>query len=154
MDLASWTHPTAPFLQVNGSWSVRGVGGRGPTAHTLLTIRGRRVLRLPWSMLEEHPGGFDVIMGLRGRDATQEFEDAGHSESARQWALEYTSGEVLPESCTGRRPAQEASGVGAFGAQAGSLEREAWLPLLLGLASLVSAVVALRLRDSVHTAAR
>lgn len=113
-----------------------------------------QILRLPFRVLEEHPGGLDVIMCLRGRDVTQEFEDASHSEGARRWALGYRTGEVGLESCPDRRLKQKASPGGASGARTSSPEREVWLPLLLGLASLVSAAVALRLRDPAHTAAR
>lgn len=33
--------------------------------------------------LDDHPGGDDVILAATGKDATEEFEDAGHSKSAR-----------------------------------------------------------------------
>ncbi|XP_061973989.1 cytochrome b5 isoform X2 [Populus nigra] len=36
------------------------------------------------SYLDEHPGGDDVILATTGKDATDEFEDAGHSKSARE----------------------------------------------------------------------
>lgn len=32
--------------------------------------------------LEEHPGGYDIILQVTGRDATQDFEEIGHSKSA------------------------------------------------------------------------
>mmetsp|Transcript_91228 Transcript_91228/g.143310 ORF Transcript_91228/g.143310 Transcript_91228/m.143310 type:complete len:198 (-) Transcript_91228:35-628(-) len=37
-------------------------------------------------LLNEHPGGPDVITLIGGRDATQEFEDIAHSDSAIDWA--------------------------------------------------------------------
>jgi cytochrome b5 len=33
--------------------------------------------------LDEHPGGEDLILQLAGRDATLDFEDAGHTKQAR-----------------------------------------------------------------------
>ncbi|KGN47656.1 cytochrome b5 [Cucumis sativus] len=36
------------------------------------------------SYLDEHPGGDDVIVAATGRDATDDFEDAGHSKDARE----------------------------------------------------------------------
>uniref|UniRef100_A0A061RYG6 Cytochrome b5 n=1 Tax=Tetraselmis sp. GSL018 TaxID=582737 RepID=A0A061RYG6_9CHLO len=37
------------------------------------------------AMLDEHPGGGDIIVSASGRDATDDFEDVGHSRSAREW---------------------------------------------------------------------
>ncbi|KAA0064772.1 cytochrome b5 [Cucumis melo var. makuwa] len=36
------------------------------------------------SYLDEHPGGDDIIVTATGRDATDDFEDAGHSKDARE----------------------------------------------------------------------
>ncbi|KAJ6318076.1 hypothetical protein OIU76_013591 [Salix suchowensis] len=46
------------------------------------------------SYLEEHPGGDDVILATTGKDATDEFEDAGHSESARELLETFFIGEL------------------------------------------------------------
>ncbi|CAL5188559.1 unnamed protein product [Lathyrus oleraceus] len=43
--------------------------------------------------LEDHPGGDDVILAATGRDATDDFEDAGHSKSARELMEKYYIGE-------------------------------------------------------------
>ncbi|CAI9096438.1 OLC1v1032591C1 [Oldenlandia corymbosa var. corymbosa] len=43
--------------------------------------------------LDEHPGGDDVLLTATGKDATDEFEDAGHSKSAR---------ELMEKFCIGR----------------------------------------------------
>ncbi|XP_050373449.1 cytochrome b5 [Argentina anserina] len=34
--------------------------------------------------MDDHPGGDDVILATTGQDATDEFEDAGHSKSAKE----------------------------------------------------------------------
>lgn len=42
--------------------------------------------------LNEHPGGPDVIVSVSGRDCTQEFEDIGHTDSARSMGNKYIVG--------------------------------------------------------------
>ncbi|KAL3685765.1 hypothetical protein R1sor_003787 [Riccia sorocarpa] len=44
--------------------------------------------------LEEHPGGDEVLLSATGKDATDDFEDVGHSTSARAQMAEYYVGEV------------------------------------------------------------
>lgn len=46
------------------------------------------------SYLDEHPGGDDVLLGATGQDATDEFEDAGHSKSARELMEKFFIGEL------------------------------------------------------------
>lgn len=36
------------------------------------------------SFIDEHPGGEEVLMDLAGQDATDSFEDVGHSDEARE----------------------------------------------------------------------
>lgn len=42
--------------------------------------------------LEEHPGGYDIIVSAAGKDATQEFDDIGHSKTAKQLLDKYLIG--------------------------------------------------------------
>ncbi|KAL0003650.1 hypothetical protein SO802_011211 [Lithocarpus litseifolius] len=44
--------------------------------------------------LDEHPGGDDVVLAATGKDATEEFEDAGHSESAKELMETFCIGEL------------------------------------------------------------
>ncbi|KAF8392030.1 hypothetical protein HHK36_022370 [Tetracentron sinense] len=44
--------------------------------------------------LEDHPGGDDVLLSATGKDATDDFEDVGHSSSARAMMDEYYVGEI------------------------------------------------------------
>ncbi|KAK1293837.1 Cytochrome b5 isoform B [Acorus calamus] len=44
--------------------------------------------------LEDHPGGDDVLLSATGKDATDDFEDVGHSDSARAMMDEYYVGEI------------------------------------------------------------
>ncbi|CAN8291521.1 unnamed protein product [Cochlearia groenlandica] len=49
------------------------------------------------SYMDEHPGGDDVLLAATGKDATDEFEDAGHSKTARELMEKYFIGEVDDE---------------------------------------------------------
>ncbi|RWR87203.1 cytochrome b5 [Cinnamomum micranthum f. kanehirae] len=44
--------------------------------------------------LEDHPGGDEVLLSATGKDATDDFEDVGHSTSARAMMDEYYVGEI------------------------------------------------------------
>jgi len=46
------------------------------------------------SYLDEHPGGDDVVLVATGRDATDDFEDAGHSEEAKELMQTFCIGEL------------------------------------------------------------
>ncbi|KAF8709796.1 hypothetical protein HU200_029506 [Digitaria exilis] len=46
--------------------------------------------------LEDHPGGADVLLEATGKDATEEFDDAGHSNSAKELMQDYFIGELDP----------------------------------------------------------
>mmetsp|Transcript_73004 Transcript_73004/g.193941 ORF Transcript_73004/g.193941 Transcript_73004/m.193941 type:complete len:130 (-) Transcript_73004:317-706(-) len=50
------------------------------------------VLNLPKEFLDEHPGGPDVVTCLAGKDATSDFEDIAHSDTAREWANKFIIG--------------------------------------------------------------
>jgi len=45
----------------------------------------------------EHPGGQEPIMQLAGKDATTTFEEVGHSQLAKDLAVEYIVGKVDEE---------------------------------------------------------
>ncbi|XP_020574904.1 cytochrome b5-like [Phalaenopsis equestris] len=44
--------------------------------------------------LEDHPGGDEVLLAVTGKDATEDFEDVGHSTTARATMHEYYVGEI------------------------------------------------------------
>ncbi|XP_068849646.1 cytochrome b5 isoform X2 [Capricornis sumatraensis] len=48
--------------------------------------------------LEEHPGGEEVLREQAGGDATENFEDVGHSTDARELSKTFIIGELHPES--------------------------------------------------------
>ncbi|XP_041103801.1 cytochrome b5 [Polyodon spathula] len=47
--------------------------------------------------LEEHPGGEEVLREQAGGDATESFEDVGHSTDAREMTSMYMIGELHPD---------------------------------------------------------
>ncbi|XP_038995610.1 cytochrome b5-like isoform X2 [Hibiscus syriacus] len=44
--------------------------------------------------LEDHPGGDEVLLSATGKDATGDFEDVGHSDSARDMMDQFCVGEI------------------------------------------------------------
>jgi len=50
--------------------------------------------------LEEHPGGEEVLLEQGGKDATENFEDVGHSTDARTMMKDYCVGELTEEDKT------------------------------------------------------
>eukprot|EP00928_Gymnodinium_smaydae_P049764 TRINITY_DN33416_c0_g1_i1.p1 TRINITY_DN33416_c0_g1~~TRINITY_DN33416_c0_g1_i1.p1 ORF type:complete len:135 (+),score=46.73 TRINITY_DN33416_c0_g1_i1:60-464(+) len=80
------------------------------------------VLELPKDFLDEHPGGPDVITVLAGQDASNDFEDIAHSDSARTWSDKYIIGylEGTPEEDRGKlvseiKPSGGGDGAGGLG---------------------------------------
>ncbi|POY76172.1 hypothetical protein BMF94_0895 [Rhodotorula taiwanensis] len=58
--------------------------------------------------LDEHPGGDEVLFGEAGRDATEAFEDVGHSDEAREILDKYYVGQGPEGSAKGAAPAKSA----------------------------------------------
>ncbi|XP_062111479.1 cytochrome b5 [Humulus lupulus] len=46
------------------------------------------------SYLDEHPGGDDIVLAATGKDATDDFEDAGHSKTAKELMQSFFIGEL------------------------------------------------------------
>ncbi|GBP25060.1 Cytochrome b5 [Eumeta japonica] len=47
--------------------------------------------------LDEHPGGHEVLLERAGKDASEGFEDVGHSSDAKELMVKYRVGEVVDE---------------------------------------------------------
>ncbi|KAK9707161.1 hypothetical protein RND81_07G176600 [Saponaria officinalis] len=52
------------------------------------------------SYMDEHPGGDDVFLNAKGKDAQEEFEEAGHSQDARDLMETFCVGELDPSAAT------------------------------------------------------
>lgn len=46
-------------------------------------------------LFQQHPGGEEVLLEQAGKDATEEFEDVGHSSDAREVMQKYKIGELI-----------------------------------------------------------
>merc|ERR1711924_337025 len=44
--------------------------------------------------MDDHPGGDEVLLSATGKDATNDFEDVGHSDSAREMMDKYYIGKI------------------------------------------------------------
>jgi|EP00670_Eutreptiella_braarudii_P006529 cytochrome b involved in lipid metabolism len=44
--------------------------------------------------LDEHPGGSEIMVDAAGKDATEDFKDIGHSDSAKKAMAPYLIGHV------------------------------------------------------------
>uniref|UniRef100_W5M9A7 Cytochrome b5 type B n=2 Tax=Lepisosteus oculatus TaxID=7918 RepID=W5M9A7_LEPOC len=75
------------------------------TYYTLEEIQKHNMSRDTWLVihdkvyditrfLEEHPGGEEVLLEQAGGDATESFEDVGHSTDAREMLKQYFIGEL------------------------------------------------------------
>uniref|UniRef100_A0A8C8AEQ2 Cytochrome b5 type B n=1 Tax=Otus sunia TaxID=257818 RepID=A0A8C8AEQ2_9STRI len=54
-------------------------------------------------LLFQHPGGEEVLLEQAGRDATESFEDVGHSVDAREMLKQYYIGEIHPVRTTKKK---------------------------------------------------
>ncbi|XP_068941578.1 cytochrome b5 type B [Petaurus breviceps papuanus] len=59
--------------------------------------------------LGEHPGGEEVLIEQAGRDATESFEDVGHSSDAKEMLKQYYIGELHPSDCKGKESENSSS---------------------------------------------
>ncbi|XP_054840625.1 cytochrome b5 [Eublepharis macularius] len=66
------------------------------TSQSTWIILHRRVYDLT-KFLEEHPGGEEVLREQAGGDATENFEDVGHSTDARELSDTFIIGELHPD---------------------------------------------------------
>ncbi|XP_029935729.1 cytochrome b5 [Myripristis murdjan] len=86
-------------------------GGEGPDGvryYRLSEIEQQNTFKSTWiiinhkvydvtKFLEEHPGGEEVLREQAGGDATESFEDVGHSTDARHMAGDMLIGELHPD---------------------------------------------------------
>ncbi|CAH0388228.1 unnamed protein product [Bemisia tabaci] len=84
--------------------------------------------------LNEHPGGEEVLLEHAGKDATENFEDVGHSTDAREMMAKYKIGE-LAESDRKALEKEEKSRVADSSSNSdNSSSWKSWIiPIILGL---------------------
>ncbi|GKV25533.1 hypothetical protein SLEP1_g34960 [Rubroshorea leprosula] len=61
--------------------------------------------------MDDHPGGDEVLLSATGKDATNDFEDVGHSDAAREMMDKYYIGEIDASTVPAKRtyiPPQQA----------------------------------------------
>lgn len=54
--------------------------------------------------LRDHPGGADLLIDVAGKDASEEFDNAGHSEDASEIMASYRVGKLLGQSKKSKSP--------------------------------------------------
>jgi len=76
--------------------------------YSLAEVQEKAAAKQPWivindsvydvaEFLNDHPGGEEVLLEQTGKDATEEFEDVGHSSDAREVMQKYKIGELIEE---------------------------------------------------------
>ncbi|XP_051538652.1 cytochrome b5-like [Myxocyprinus asiaticus] len=86
----------------------KGTDGNGVKYYRLSEVEERNSFKSTWiiihnkvfdvtKFLEEHPGGEEVLREQAGGDATDSFEDVGHSTDAREMSNSMLIGELHPD---------------------------------------------------------
>lgn len=97
--------------------------------------------------LEEHPGGEEVLLEQAGKDATEAFEDVGHSTDAREMMKQYKIGELTDED----RKAQEEKSKQAW--QEEQTQSNSWASWLIPVGLALGASLLLRFYLSANSVA-
>ncbi|KAI8565113.1 hypothetical protein RHMOL_Rhmol03G0235200 [Rhododendron molle] len=72
--------------------SFEEVNKHNKTKDCWLVISGKVYDVTPF--MDDHPGGDEVLLSATGKDATDDFEDVGHSDSAREMMDKYYIGDI------------------------------------------------------------
>lgn len=85
--------------------------------------------------LDEHPGGHEVLMNVAGKDASEDFDDIGHSLDAKELMKKYLIGELVDEDKTSGQKSRQVNWTPAPAAeQADSDFLSSWkFPVVLGI---------------------
>uniref|UniRef100_A0A1B6MHY1 Cytochrome b5 n=1 Tax=Graphocephala atropunctata TaxID=36148 RepID=A0A1B6MHY1_9HEMI len=88
--------------------------------------------------LNEHPGGEEVLLEQVGKDATEAFEDVGHSSDARDMMKKYQVG-VLHESEKSSKEEKETQSIPRVDAGDGDSSWKSWLlPIAVGVLATIA----------------
>ncbi|XP_018783100.1 PREDICTED: cytochrome b5 [Bactrocera latifrons] len=86
--------------------------------------------------LNEHPGGEEVLIEQGGKEATENFEDVGHSSDAREMMKKYKIGELVESERTNVPQKSEPTWNADQKSEDSSMR--SWLvPLVLGLVATI-----------------
>lgn len=86
--------------------------------------------------LDQHPGGEEVLLDHAGKDATEAFEDVGHSEDARNMLAKYLVGDLpAEEKASAKKKENKAPGAPAENS-------DSWTRLIVVAVVLAAAAVA------------
>ncbi|KAL7004121.1 Structural maintenance of chromosomes protein 5 [Cystobasidiomycetes sp. EMM_F5] len=95
---------------------IHGKGGRALLGYCIvsgLTLPSRWPVYAVAPFVDEHPGGDEVLYGEAGRDATEAFEDVGHSDEAREILDKYIVGTCADYATKGPKTANAAAKSGS-----------------------------------------
>lgn len=70
---------------------------------TMLFILHDKVYNV-YSFLNEHPGGEEVLLDNKGKDASEDFDDVGHSNDAMELMKKYQVGVLVESERTNQSP--------------------------------------------------
>ncbi|CAG9857337.1 unnamed protein product [Phyllotreta striolata] len=86
------------------------------------------------AFLNEHPGGEEVLLEQAGREASEAFEDVGHSNDARELMVKYKIGELVEAERTAVRTKNVDWGVSSNSENASQNSFKSWIiPIALGV---------------------
>merc|ERR1712078_21542 len=91
------------------------------------------------AMLDEHPGGGDILVSASGRDATDDFEDVGHSSSAKEWLERHYIGQYEGGDPSATKKAGKTFAASGAPDSSGAKLMKALLPILILLVALLAA---------------
>lgn len=88
--------------------------------------------------LDEHPGGEEVLLEQGGKDATENFEDVGHSTDARDLLPQYLIGELHPDDRSGQKVKERTWSKPESASSSSGSSWTSWiLPFIIGLATTI-----------------
>ncbi|KAF7268158.1 hypothetical protein GWI33_018621 [Rhynchophorus ferrugineus] len=85
------------------------------------------------SFLNEHPGGEEVLLEQAGKDATEAFEDVGHSSDAREKMKSFKVGTLVASERKPEQPKKSAVDWKETGESSDSSLKSWVIPIALGL---------------------